>query len=222
VTTSDALVPDARHSCPASPPRPEGTLPAISTPWRRFSAASWAARAPNCPPSPRRSPMAPSPSAASHALRGGAPTPTSGRRCTCCPLWPRRGPRVSRAHAPCRRERSSPATGLAGASSPEGPRAGSAPHRHGRVDARGDPCGGAGGRAGRRRGRRDGTASHAAGGGLGLRLPHGHAHDGDVGRHALAPRYLGGVSHAGQAERGQERPGHPRGVWSHHGAVLWG
>ena len=39
------------------PTPPKGTLPAISTPWLRLSAASWAARAPNCPTSPRRSPL---------------------------------------------------------------------------------------------------------------------------------------------------------------------
>jgi hypothetical protein len=58
--------------------------------------------------------------------------------------------------------RACPATGLAGASSPAGPLAGSAPQRHGRVEARGEPGGGAGGLAGRRRGRRDGPARHAA------------------------------------------------------------
>ena len=53
--------------------------------------------------------------------------------------------------------------------------------------------------AGRWRVRRDGAASHAAGGGLVLRLPHGHEHRGDVGGRDLPPRYLGGVSQARHA-----------------------
>src|SRR6266851_1044637 len=86
VTTADAIVPYAMHSRNALPPPPKGTSPDISTPWLRLSAASWVARAPNYPTSPRRSPMAPSPKAASNALRGGATTPTSWRRCTFCPM----------------------------------------------------------------------------------------------------------------------------------------
>ena len=70
----------------------------------------------------------------------------------------------------------------------------------------------------------DGTALQATlqRGGLVLRLPHGHEHDGDVGRHDVSPRYFGGVSQARPTDRAQRRPCHTRGVWSHHGAVLLG
>jgi len=68
VTTSDAIVPYAMHSRKAIPPPPKGTSLDISTLWLRLSAASWQQEHPNCPTSPRRSPMAPSPRAASNAL----------------------------------------------------------------------------------------------------------------------------------------------------------
>ena len=58
--------------------------------------------------------------------------------------------------------------------------------------------------------------------GLVLCVPHGHEHDGDVGRRDLSPRYLGGVSQARQTDCVTGCPCHPRGVWSNHGAVLLG
>src|SRR4029453_3651137 len=56
------------------------------SPWRRSSAASWAARARSCRTSPRKCPPAPNPTAVSNALRGGSTTPTAWRRGTFCPL----------------------------------------------------------------------------------------------------------------------------------------
>src|SRR5262249_45048120 len=65
------------------------------------------------------------------------------------------------------------------------------------------------------------TAAHAAGCGLGRRVPHGHEHRGVVGGRALPPRCVRGVSQARPADRGQERPCHPRGVWSIMGLCCW-
>src|SRR5712691_1172592 len=47
----------------------------------------------------------------------------------------------------------------------------------------------------------DGAAGHAERGGRVLRLPHGHAHRGDVGGRDLPSRYLEGVSQARHPRR---------------------
>ena len=83
-----------------------------------------------------------------------------------------------------------------------------------RAEERGAPSGAHGGLSGRRRGRGDGAAGHAARGGLVLGVPHGHEHDGDVGRPDVSPRDRGGVSQARQAERVQGSPWPTRGVGS--------
>ena len=136
--------------------------------------------------------------------------------------WARGRPWGPRAADPCPLSRPSPAAGLAGAPRPARALSRSAPYRLGRTHQRAHPRGGAGGVARRWGMRWDAPAAHAAGGGLGLRVPHGHAHRGVVGGRALPPRCARGVSQARQAARGKGGPRHTRGVGSHAGGVVVG
>ena len=106
-----------------------GQLAGTCSPLRHSSAASWAARAPSCPTSPRKCPTAPNPRAASHACAVVRQRPHPGGG-VLCPLsrssassrladgrtrhgGQRRRSRVSRADDPCPLSRSRPAAGLA-------------------------------------------------------------------------------------------------------------
>ena len=136
--------------------------------------------------------------------------------------WPCRRSWRRGAEAPRRLSGARPAPGVARA--PQSHRAWSrgAPHGPGRAAAHGEPHGGHGGLSRRRRVRWAGAAGHTACAGLVLWVPYGHEPASAMGGADLAPRCVRRVSPGGEAAGVTRGLCYPRGVWSDHGAVLWG